>query len=217
MDPKQSRKAKRPRSGERPFPRRCRHCGKKEVTLAKTNYAAEVRHDGRLHTFTIPDLELPVCQACGERVFTEKVDAQVNDALRTHLNLLTPAQIRDAIKRVGMSQKDLAKCLGIAEATLSRWLSETQIQSRSMDNLLRVFFGFPEVRVALCGDSQVPQLGLSDAVQISSIRQGRKPRHSRSTTGSAWLDDWNGKRSACRQVHHIVEGAGSTWGTRKVG
>jgi len=136
--------------------------------LAKTNYAAEVRHDGRLHTFTIPDLELPVCQSCGERVFTDQVDVQVNDALRAHLNLLTPAQIRDAIKRVGMTQKDLAKCLGIAEATLSRWVSEVQIQSRSMDNLLRVFFGFPEVRVALSGGSQVPQLGLSDVVQTSS-------------------------------------------------
>ena len=110
--------------------------------MAKMNYAAEVRHDGRLYKFTIADLQLPVCQACGERVFTEKVDARVNDALRTHLNLLTPAQIRDAIKRVGMSQRDIAKRLGIAEATLSRWLGEVQIQSRSMDNLLRIFFGF---------------------------------------------------------------------------
>jgi putative zinc finger/helix-turn-helix YgiT family protein len=168
MHPKQSKQAKRPRNAERPFPWRCRQCGEREVVLAKTNYAAAVRHDGRLHEFTIAELELPVCQACGERVFTEKVDAQVNDALRGHLNLLTPAQMRDAIKRVGMSQKDLANCLGIAEATLSRWVSEVQIQSRSMDNLLRVFFGFPEVRVALRGGSQVPQLGLSDAAQPGS-------------------------------------------------
>jgi len=168
MEPRQSNKAKRPRSAERPFPWRCRHCGKRAVALAKTDYAAEVRHDGRLHTFTVPDLELPVCGACGERVFTEKVDAQINDALRAHLNLLTPAQIRDGIKRVGMSQKDIAGRLGMAEATLSRWLSEVQIQSRSMDTLLRVFFAFPEVRVALCGGSQVPQLGLSDVAQANS-------------------------------------------------
>jgi len=185
--------------------------------LAKTDYAAEVRHDGRLHKFTIPDLDLPVCQACGERVFTEDVDAQFNDALRAHLNLLTPAQIRDAITRVGMSQKDLTKCLGIAEATLSRWLGEVQIQSRSMDNLLRIFFGFPEVRKSLCGSSQVPHLGLSDIAQTSSSRQRRKPRHSGSTTGSTWPVDWNGKRSACRQVHKIVDSTGSAWGTRKVG
>ena len=52
--------------------------------------------------------------------------------------------------------------MGIAEATLSRWLSETQIQSRAMDNLLRVFFAFPEVRMALSGNVQDPYLGTGD-------------------------------------------------------
>lgn len=130
--------------------------------MAKTDYEAEVRHDGRLHIFTVTDLELPICQACGEKVFTEEVDRQVNRALRVHLNLLTPAQIRQAIDRVNMSQKEISERLGVAEATLSRWLNEVQIQSRSMDNLLRVFFGFPQVRSSLCGESQNPELGLSD-------------------------------------------------------
>src|SRR4029079_19106671 len=109
-------------------------------------YDAEVRHDGRLHSFRIPALEIPVCQSCGERIFTEHVDEQVDDALRAHLHLLIPAEIRTALKRVGLSQKVAAEQLGIAEATLSRWLTGTQIQSRAMDNLLRVFFAFPEVR-----------------------------------------------------------------------
>ncbi len=120
--------------------------------MATTAYQAEVRHDGRLYTFTIPRLELPVCQACGEQVFTEKVDEQVNAALRAHLNLLTPDQIREGIERIGMTQKAAAQRLGIAEATLSRWLNETQIQSRAMDNLLRVFFAVPQVRDVLSGD-----------------------------------------------------------------
>lgn len=122
-------------------------------------YQAETRHDGRLHTFTIPHLELPVCRACGEKVFTEKVDAQEHGALRAHLSLLTPTQIRDGIKRVGMSQKEFAGRVGIAEATLSRWLNETQIQSRALDNLLRAFFAFPELRTAFCGEKQNPELG----------------------------------------------------------
>jgi len=72
----------------KPFPWRCRHCGKQEVTLATTNYTGKIRQGGRLYTFPVPDLKLPTCQACGERVFTEHVDAQVNDALRAHLNLV---------------------------------------------------------------------------------------------------------------------------------
>ncbi len=50
-----------------------------------------------------------------------------------------------------MQQKTLAACLGIAEATLSRWLSGGLIQSRAMDNLLRVYFGIPAVRELLTG------------------------------------------------------------------
>ena len=150
MPPKPSGKTKRAPNAERPFPWLCRHCGKQEVVLQTIEYQAETRHDGRLYSFTIPALELPVCQACGEKVFTENVDAQENEALRAHLNLLTPEQIRDGIKLVGMSQKGVAARLGIAEATLSRWLNETQIQSRAMDNLLRVFFSLPEVRQTLC-------------------------------------------------------------------
>lgn len=124
------------------------------MRLTHVNFDAEVRHDGRVCAFKIPKLEAPVCRACRKMVVTESVDDQVNAALRAHLHLLTPAEMRASLERIGMSQKDAAECLGIAEATLSRWLTKTQIQSRALDNLLRVFFGFPEVRTALCGRSQ---------------------------------------------------------------
>ena len=68
-----------------------------------------------------------------------------------------------------MTQKEAAERLGIAEATLSRWLNETQIQSRAMDNLLRIFFAFPQVRLALSGDGQDPRLGATD---VSRQRRG---------------------------------------------
>ena len=79
---------KRPLGAERPFPWRCRHCGKDEVFMDTVTYEAEIRHDGRLHKFTVPKLELPVCQACGEKVFTETVDDQINIALQAHLHAL---------------------------------------------------------------------------------------------------------------------------------
>ena len=70
--------------------------------------------------------------------------------------------MREAIKRVQLTQKKVSQQLGIAEATLSRWLSKTQIQSRSMDTLLRVFLGFPSVREVLANPSQLAELGLTD-------------------------------------------------------
>jgi DNA-binding transcriptional regulator YiaG len=95
-------------------------------------------------------------------VFTEKVDEQINEALRSHLHLLTPAEMRTALARVGLTQKEAADRLGIAEETLSRWFNEVQIQSRATDNLLRVFFTFPQVLTVLNGTTQDPQLGNTD-------------------------------------------------------
>ncbi|MCI0376889.1 MAG: helix-turn-helix domain-containing protein [Gemmataceae bacterium] len=161
-------KSKRPFGAERRFPWRCRHCGKSQVVLSTLSYDAEVRHDGRDYTFTVPKLNIPVCRACGKKVFTEKVDAQINAALRSHLGLLTPQEIRAALERVNLTQKEAAERLGIAEATLSRWLNETQIQSRALDNLLRVFFAFPQVRKALGGQEQDRQLGVADSQRTTA-------------------------------------------------
>lgn len=123
---------------KQPLPWKCHRCREQEVRLATIEYIATARHDGCLHTFTIDNLKLPICQACGERVFTGDVDDQINDALRKHLNLLTPAQIRDGFKHLDV--KDIKEQLGIGEATLSSWFLEAQIQSRVMDDLLRAFF-----------------------------------------------------------------------------
>ena len=91
-------------------------------------------------------------------------DRQVNDALRNHLQVFTPAQIRAALDRIGSSQKEVAERLGIAEATLSRWLNETQIQAKSLDRYLRVFFAFPQVREALTKETLNPDFGTRDTV-----------------------------------------------------
>ncbi len=96
------------RAARRAFPWQCRRCAKKEVELATISYDAEIRHDGRLHKFAVPNLDIPVCRACGEKVFSEKVDDQINGALRSHLNLLTPADMRTGLERIGMTQRDAA-------------------------------------------------------------------------------------------------------------
>lgn len=66
-----------------------------------------------------------------------------------HLGLLTPEEIRSGLDRLGLTQKESAQRLGIAEATLSHWLTDTQIQSRAMDNLMRLFLESEEARELL--------------------------------------------------------------------
>jgi DNA-binding transcriptional regulator YiaG len=183
--------------------------------MAKSSYDAEIRHDGRLYAFTIPELAMPVCQVCGTKVLTEKVDEQINAAFRSHLQLMTPEEMRAALERVGMTQKGASERLGVAEATLSRWLNKTQIQSRAMDNLLRVFFAFPQVRDALDRDAHDSQLGTSNII-CEGPGQQAGPAHYRRSQSSSWLDALNGRRETYRKVQDVVLRAGTTWGTKRV-
>ena len=144
----------------RPFPRDCYRCGKREVYLAVVPYTLQVKYDESLHTLNFPQLETPRCRACGEIVFDNHVDEQINAAQRTRLHLLQPAEIRDGRERLGLSRSKLAKRLGVAETTLADWEDDIPLQSRTADNLLRVFFTFPEVRAALAGMQHDVGLGV---------------------------------------------------------
>ena len=147
-------------SGDRPFPWRCPNCLAKEVQPVVTPYTAKIKHDGTEYTLEIAALRVPRCQNCGEILFSNQVDEQIRDALRSRLRLLTPSQIRAGRTALALHQSQLAERLGVAAETISRWENGALIQSRSMDNLLRVYFAIPEVRNVLAGEAQDPGLGV---------------------------------------------------------
>jgi putative zinc finger/helix-turn-helix YgiT family protein len=150
----------------RPFPWICPECRKREVYPAQVEYIAAVQHDAVLHRVPIPQLTIPQCRACGELLFSGAVDEQINTALRAQLQLLTPEQIKAGREALSLAQTELAERLGVEQATLDRWETGLLIQSRAMDNLLRVYFAVPEVRAALTGKGQDPQLGATLAISI---------------------------------------------------
>jgi putative zinc finger/helix-turn-helix YgiT family protein len=135
----------------KPFPRRCLECGEVQVQPTTIAYEGEVKHDGRVYTIRVAQLHVNKCGACGEVFFTNVADEQISQALRKHLSLLSPDDIRHCLEQLDLRQKDFAERIGVAPETVSRWLSGTQIQSRAMDNLMRLFFGFSNVRDALSG------------------------------------------------------------------
>lgn len=161
-----AKNSKEPRS--RPFPWPCADCYTLTVVPTVMDYTAKVKHDGVVYELHLPSVEIPRCQTCGETVITTAVDEQINDALRSRLHLLTPAQIRKGIEKLGLKQQELAERLGVAPETISRWVNGALIQSRAMDNLLRLFFALPEVRKALWGANQDPQLGTEVYPQASA-------------------------------------------------
>jgi putative zinc finger/helix-turn-helix YgiT family protein len=137
------------------------------------DYTAKVKHDGVVYELQLPSLEVPRCQNCGEIYTTTAVDEKVSDALRSRLRLLTPAQIRQGIEKLGLKQQEVAERLGVAPETISRWVNGALIQSRAMDNFLRVFFALPEVRQVLQGPNQDPQLGTDVCPQMTGVREVR--------------------------------------------
>ncbi len=141
------------------FPWKCGHCRERAVKPATVSYTTDIEHDGRTHTVTVDALRVPRCEKCGELVLDDAANRQITDALRRQIGLLTPVQIRQNREAFGLTQKQLASQLGVAEATLSRWETGAQIQQRAMDRLLRLFFGFANVRSALADEGAIAQLG----------------------------------------------------------
>jgi putative zinc finger/helix-turn-helix YgiT family protein len=126
--------------------RRCSECGKVEVYPAVISYDCRAKHDGTLHRFTVPDLRVWKCQSCGELLFDDATHEQISRALRKYLKLLFPEEIREKTKLLGLTQRSLGEQTGIAEETISRWLSGAYIQSRSSDMLMRLFFEREEAK-----------------------------------------------------------------------
>ncbi len=133
----------------RPFPWMCAHCGKREIYPAEVEYKTEIVHDGRPCEVTILVLRTHQCRNCKELVLDVEANRQITAAFRRAANLLTPEEIRRSRERLGLTQAALAERLEVGPATLSRWETGAQMQQRSLDRLLRLYFGLPEVRRAL--------------------------------------------------------------------
>ncbi len=133
----------------RPFPWRCTNCKEKEVYPLPTDYTTTVKHDGNSHSILIRDLPIPTCRKCGERTFTAREEEHIIAALLAHLKLLSPEVILEKRLRLQLNQQEVAEQLGVSEKTVSQWEAGTLIQSRAMDNLLRLYFDCQEARTFL--------------------------------------------------------------------
>ncbi len=136
------KKQRRPK----PFPHLCPECGAIAVYAEAIDYRTAFKYEGRLHEFEAPNITLHKCRDCGGIILPNTASEQIAEAFRSHVNLLTAKQIREELRRLSLTQKEFGDLLGIAPETVSRWLRSVQIQTRSLDRLMRIFFRFPEVR-----------------------------------------------------------------------
>lgn len=96
-------------------------------------------------------LELTVysCDVCGEAFFDneemKKHQKTIKDFQRRVDGLLTSEEIKRIREKYGLSQRELARILGVAEKSIAKYEAGFVAQSKAMDNLLRVIGEFPDV------------------------------------------------------------------------
>ena len=129
--------------------RKCGTCRERAVcSVVLETYETTLEHDGQPYDLVVHNLPVSRCSQCGETSPGEEAEARLSDALRAAAQVLTPAEIRQYRKGLGLKQTELAELLRLSPSTISRWESGAQIQQRSMDVLLRGFFEVREFRAA---------------------------------------------------------------------
>lgn len=116
--------------------------------LHKTTVQESILYQG--DELRIDDVELSRCDTCGEETVlpeqARKNERRFVDAKRLHDDLLTSDEIVGWRRSLKITQADAARILGGGTNALSKYERGEVMQSRAMDNLLRVSERFPEVR-----------------------------------------------------------------------
>jgi hypothetical protein len=152
----------------RPFPWRCARCGQNEVYPANVAHTTERWHDDSIYHLEFAALKSPKCRSCGELVFSLSVSDQIEDALRVKAGLLMPEEVRSRRIALRLTPEDLSRRIGYPEETVGKIEERFLIQTRALDNMLRLYFAFPNVREALNGGVPDRNLGL---VELSTTEK----------------------------------------------
>ena len=134
-------------------------CRQREVRPVLMPYRFKIRHDDVQHTVDVPALTVPRCGNCGELLFDNDAGAQMSAALRAQIHLLSPEQIRSSRTSLGLGREELSARIGMPPETVEELEEHLRIQSRALDNLLRVFFAVPQARTALDEAKGSPDFG----------------------------------------------------------
>ena len=128
----------------------CTACGNKSLVHKKGTFHFEVKDrdanpDAREFQIDIGNSEWDECEACGERLLSEKIDEALEKWQYTREGLLTPGKIRNIRLRHKLTQKQISKILGVGEKSYTRWENGLSMQTKAMDNLIRIFDMSPKL------------------------------------------------------------------------
>lgn len=124
--------------------RTCSACGNKSLVSKKGTFRFEVPENGmnknvREFHIEIENARWDECGICGETLLSEELDAALERWQYTREGLLTPVEIKEIRESRGLTQKQISMILGVGEKSYTRWENGLSMQTKAMDNLIRIF------------------------------------------------------------------------------
>ncbi|MGC2634502.1 MAG: type II TA system antitoxin MqsA family protein [Candidatus Cybelea sp.] len=91
---------------------------------------------------TVANDQITACRDCGTTFYTAEqsilADRRLIDARKQQEGLLTSSQIKALRKSLDLSQAQLEAALGVGAKTVVRWENGTAVQSKALDDVLRL-------------------------------------------------------------------------------
>lgn len=117
-------------------------------------------------------IEAATCVDCGEYFVSpnemDEVQIRASELIRKEEGLLFPERIARIRKKLGLSQSQFERLLGVGPKTVVRWERGTVFQNSATDNLLRVLDSVPEA-VAFLAERQGVALPQSASQTLESV------------------------------------------------
>lgn len=120
----------------------CHECG---TRMRKVARALGLRVNGE--RVTVPNVPHLRCPRCGETLLSYEeagwFERHALETYRKRFGLLSEQEIRQLRERLGLTQAELAALLHLGSNTVSRWEAGRNVQSASLDMMLRLLRDVP--------------------------------------------------------------------------
>ena len=144
---------------------------------------AEERFNYKGHSLNVPDYRILECPACNEAVVEKdsarRAEKLLKDFGRQIDGLLMAADIKRIRRKLHLTQEQMATVLGGGLKGFARYENGQVVQSRAMDNLLRILDSFPESLDVLPGVARSQPVALEVVCEDGEGYEGKETQGKR--------------------------------------
>lgn len=149
---------------------KCPICGAAALTRQSGNFRFTPPENIPGGEIVIENATWDECSSCEERILTLELEQSLEAERYSRLGLLTPDEIKEIRKRLGLNQVEMAQLLGVGDKSYTRWETGASIQNKSNDNLIRLVSQNPGLLTQLEAQRQ-PGRDVKIAEYLKSLGQ----------------------------------------------